>query len=74
MADERLELIGSVKNLTSGPIRDIRRSMLALAADSKAAHQLGIVQTRSHALALHELQRNVAASADRIKTTLTPAL
>jgi hypothetical protein len=48
--------------------------MLALAADSKAAHQLGIVQTRSHALALHELQRNVAASADRIKTTLTPAL
>jgi hypothetical protein len=48
--------------------------MRALAADSKAGHQLGVTYAKSHALALHELQRNVVASADRIKTTLTPAL
>lgn len=29
MADDRLELIASVKNLTSGPLRDIQRSMRA---------------------------------------------
>ena len=35
MADDRLELIASVKNLTSGPLKDIQRSMRALAARPK---------------------------------------
>lgn len=55
MADDKLELIASVKNLTSGPIRDIQRSLRALAADSKAAHRLGISQAKSYALA-HDLR------------------
>jgi hypothetical protein len=43
MADDRLELIASVKNLTSGPLKDIQRSMRALAADTTASHKLGVV-------------------------------
>jgi hypothetical protein len=70
----RLELIASVKNLTSGPIKDIQRSMRTLAADSKAANQLGIQPTKSHALALHDLRRQVGDVSERMKAGLRPAL
>jgi Phage tail lysozyme len=74
MADERLELIASVKNLTSGPIRDIQRSMRALAADSTQAHKLGIVQSKDHTEQLYKLRREVTAVGDRVRNVFSPAL
>ena len=74
MADDRLELIASVKNLTSGPIRDIQRSMRALAADASGAHKLGTLQAKGHTEALYQLRREVGEVAGRVKQGLAPAL
>lgn len=47
---------------------------MALAADSKVGHQLGITQAKSHALALHDLRRQVVETGDRVRGVLSPSL
>jgi hypothetical protein len=74
MADDRLELIASVKNLTSGPLKDIQRSMRALAADTTASHKLGVQWSKSHSLALNDLRKSVTDVGDRVRGVFTPAL
>jgi uncharacterized protein (TIGR02594 family) len=74
MADDRLELVASVKNLTRGPIADIARSMRALAADTKIGHQQGATFAKEHALALTNLRRQVVESGTAVRCVLAPAL
>jgi hypothetical protein len=69
---ERLELIASVRNLTSGPIKDIQRSMRAMAAEGAQFHKLGVVQSKSHTEALLQLRREVTNLAERMKSGSRP--
>jgi hypothetical protein len=68
------ELIASVKNLTSGPLKDIQRSMRALAADTTSSHKVGIQQSKEHAIALNDCGEASPTSANRVRGVFTPAL
>jgi hypothetical protein len=51
----------------------MQRSMRALAAETTSSHNLGIQQSKAHAIALRDLQRSFVDVGYRVRGVFTPA-
>jgi hypothetical protein len=77
MADqsEQLRLQASIDTSKFGPqLRDMQRSLRALAADTKITHQAGVKFSRDHAEALNELRTQFQKAGGMAREVFTPAL
>jgi hypothetical protein len=64
-SDETLRLVAELLDRTSGPLKDIQKSLKATADVAKSMHAAGVSQAKEHAKAYKELHDSIA----KIKST-----